>query len=116
MKIQLTKRNTIATCLAAPLAAQPGTQEYHMKAIGAGGKSAQHVGKAIVYPDGLNPWKHLNSPGITITEDDLNPFILVETCAGKRVGKAKSKDEARQMIHDFHKSNPMYIGHNQEIE
>lgn len=88
MKIKLTKQNTMATCLAGT----PAANQYHMKAYAP--KSAQHVGTATVWPDG----------------------IVVTTCSGRVVGKAKTKDEAKQMIHDFHKASPMYIGHNEELE
>jgi predicted house-cleaning NTP pyrophosphatase (Maf/HAM1 superfamily) len=87
MKIKLTKKSTMATCLAGA----PASNQFHMKAVLP--KGAQHVGTATVWSDG----------------------IVVTTCSGRLVGKAKTKDEAKQMIHEFHKASPMYLGFEKEL-
>ena len=46
-----------------------------------------------------------------ITEDG----IVVKTCSGRPVGVAKTRKVACQMIHEFHRSNPMYMGYDAEL-
>lgn len=112
-RIKFTKRQTMATCLSSPLVEQPGTERYWLKAAKPG--AVQHVGQATVYPRGLRPFVQSDGtlgggfPPAKVKAADLKPFILVETCAGNRVGRAANRKAAAKLIHDFHKSNPNYI-------
>ena len=81
MKILFTKRTTLSTSMTKLI---NGEEQFHLKASAHGGKSTQGLGKATVL---------------------LNGDIMVTSSNGTFVGRAKSRQEAREMIHAYHCAN-----------
>lgn len=79
--IVFTQRTTMATTFSRPI--EKGGKAYFLKAKADNGKSVQHVGYAIIYPD----------------------MIEVTTASGSLVGIAKDRAEAAQMIDAYHRTN-----------
>lgn len=88
MKIALTQKSTVSTFIVGQLA----ENQYYIKATKA--KTSQCIGVAVVLDDGVS----------------------VLTCAGKSIGKADTKSEAKKMAHEFFKEDLEYIGFGEEIE
>jgi hypothetical protein len=80
-RIVFTQRNTMATTFSPSI--REGGKAYFLKAKSENGKSAQHVGYAIIYPE----------------------MIEVVTVSGTLVGIAKNRLEAAQIIDAYHRTH-----------
>lgn len=80
-RIVFTQRNTMATTFSPSV--REGGKAYFLKAKSGNGKSVQHVGYAIIYPE----------------------MIEVVTVSGALVGIAKNRPEAAQMIDSHHRTH-----------
>lgn len=80
-RIIFTQRNTMATTFSPNV--KKGGKAYYLKAKSENGKSVQHVGYAIIYPE----------------------MIEVTTVSGHVVGIAQSRTEAAKMVDAHHRAN-----------